>query len=146
MEHIRHIHEEGELDESATCRKFRQVRTEGNRQVARELPFYNLDIIISLGYRVQSHITTQFRRWVTERLKEYMLKGFTMADERLKQLSGGNYWKELPDRIRDICSSEKWLSQNSFFRIKMARDSADPVEISCQIYMFSCTTGKFFLI
>lgn len=80
---------------------------EGNRQVARELPFYNLDMIISLGYRVQSRIATQFRRWATERLKEYMLKGFTMDDERLKQLGGGNYWKELLDRIRDIRSSEK---------------------------------------
>lgn len=107
VEHIQHIYEEGELDESATCRKFRQVRTEGNRQVTRELPFYNLDMIISLGYRVQSHIATQFRRWATERLKEYMLKGFTMDDERLKQLGGGNYWKELLDRIRDIRSSEK---------------------------------------
>lgn len=107
VEHIQHIYEEGELEEAATCRKFRQVRMEGNRQVARELPFYNLDMIISLGYRVQSRIATQFRRWATERLKEYMLKGFTMDDERLKQLGGGNYWKELLDRIRDIRSSEK---------------------------------------
>lgn len=74
VEHIGHIYEEGELDESSTCRKFRQVRMEGNRQVARELPFYNLDMIISLGYRVKSLIATQFRRWATERLKEYMIK------------------------------------------------------------------------
>ena len=107
VEHIRHIYEEGELDEVSTCRKFRQVRMEGKRQVTRELPFYNLDMIISLGYRVKSLIATQFRRWATERLKEYMIKGFTMDDERLKNLGGGNYWRELLERIRDIRSSEK---------------------------------------
>ena len=107
VEHIGHIYEEGELDEVSTCRKFRQVRLEGNRQVTRELPFYNLDMIISLGYRVKSLIATQFRRWATERLKEYMIKGFTMDDERLKNLGGGNYWRELLERIRDIRSSEK---------------------------------------
>ena len=107
VEHIGHIYEEGELDEVSTCRKFRQVRMEGNRQVTRELPFYNLDMIISLGYRVKSLIATQFRRWATERLKEYMIKGFTMDDGRLKNLGGGNYWRELLERIRDIRSSEK---------------------------------------
>ena len=107
VEHIQHIYEEGELDEASTCRKFRQVRTEGNRQVTREIPYYNLDMIISLGYRVKSMIATNFRRWATERLKEYMVKGFTLDDERLKKLGGGNYWKELLDRIRDIRSSEK---------------------------------------
>ena len=107
VEHIGHIYEEGELDEVSTCRKFRQVRMEGNRQVTRELPFYNLDMIISSGYRVKSLIATQFRRWATERLKEYMIKGFTMDDERLKNLGGGNYWRELLERIRDIRSSEK---------------------------------------
>ena len=109
VEHIQHIYEEGELDETSTCRKFRQVRTEGNRQVSREIPYYNLDMIISLGYRVKSIIATNFRRWATDRLKEYMVKGFTMDDERLKNLGGGNYWKELLDRIRDIRSSEKVL-------------------------------------
>ena len=107
--HITHIYEEGELDENSTCRKFRQVRQEGNRQVNREMVCYNLDMIISLGYRIKSSIATNFRRWATERLKEYMIKGFTMDDERLKQLGGGNYWKELLDRIRDIRSSEKVL-------------------------------------
>ena len=106
VEHIGHIYEEGELDEVSTCRKFRQVRREGSRQVTRELPFYNLDMIISLGYRVKSLIATQFRRWATERLKEYMIKGFTMDDERLKNLGGDNYWRELLERIRDIRSSE----------------------------------------
>jgi len=107
VEHIQHIYEESELDEESTCRKFRQVRTEGSRQVAREIPHYNLDMIISLGYRVKSLIATHFRRWATERLKEYMIKGFTMDDERLKNLGGGSYWRELLERIRDIRSSEK---------------------------------------
>jgi hypothetical protein len=109
VEHIKHIYDEGELDENSTCRKFRQVRKEGNREVSREMSFYNLDMIISLGYRVKSIIATNFRRWATERLKEYMIKGFTMDDERLKGNGGGNYWKELLDRIRDIRSSEKVL-------------------------------------
>ena len=109
VEHIKHIYEEQELDEESTCRNFRQVRKEGNREVAREMTFYNLDMIISLGYRIKSRIATQFRRWATERIKEYMIKGFTMDDERLKGYGGGNYWKELLDRIRDIRSSEKVL-------------------------------------
>lgn len=109
VEHIKHIYDEGELDEISTCRKFRQVRKEGQREVTREIPFYNLDMIISLGYRVKSVIATNFRRWATERLKEYMIKGFTVDDERLKGNGGGAYWKELLDRIRDIRSSEKVL-------------------------------------
>ena len=102
VDHIKNIYEEGELDENSTCRKFRQVRMEGNRQVTRELPFYNLDMIISLGYRVKSSTATHFRKWATQRLKEYIIKGFTIDDERLKGNGGGNYWKELLDRIRDI--------------------------------------------
>ena len=108
-EHITNIYEDGELDDNSTCRKFRQVRMEGNRQVTRELPFYNLDMIISLGYRVKSSTATHFRKWATQRLKEYIIKGFTIDDERLKENGGGNYWKELLDRIRDIHSSEKVL-------------------------------------
>ena len=107
VEHIKHIYEEGELDEDSTCRNFRQVRQEGTREVTREIPFYNLDMIISLGYRIKSLIATHFRRWATERLKEYIIKGFTMDDERLKGNGGGAYWRELLDRIRDIRSSEK---------------------------------------
>ena len=109
VEHIKHIYDEGELDENATCRKFRQVQKEGARNVERELPFYNLDLIISLGYRIKSRIATQFRIWATERLKEYIVKGFTMDDDRLKNSGGGGYWYELLNRIRDIRSSEKVL-------------------------------------
>ena len=107
VEHIKHIYDEGELEETATCRKFRQVQIEGKRSVEREIPFYNLDMIISLGYRIKSRIATKFRIWATERLKEYIIKGFTMDDERLKQAGGGAYWYELLNRIRDIRSSEK---------------------------------------
>lgn len=107
VEHIRNIYAEEELDEQTTCRKFRQVQTEGNRQVSREIPFYNLDMIISLGYRVKSSIATHFRRWATEFIKEYLKKGFVMDDNRLKALGGGEYWHELLERIRDIRSSEK---------------------------------------
>ena len=99
VEHIRNIYEEGEREESATCRKLRQVRQEGAREVSRDIPHYNLDLIISLGYRVKSSVATQFRRWATERLREYIVKGFAMDDERLKNLGGGNYWRELLDRI-----------------------------------------------
>ena len=109
VEHIHHIYEEGELLEASTCRKFRQVRTEGDRQVSREMPYYNLDMIISLGYRVRSLTATRFRQWASARLKEYMIKGFALDDERLKGSGGGDYWKELLDRIRDIRSSEKVL-------------------------------------
>ncbi|MDE6484410.1 MAG: virulence RhuM family protein [Duncaniella sp.] len=107
VQHIRNIYADGELDEPSTCKNFLQVRQEGPRQVSREIPFYNLDMIISLGYRIRSVIATHFRRWATERLKEYIIKGFTMDDERLKGNGGGAYWRELLDRIRDIRSSEK---------------------------------------
>ena len=103
-EHIKHIFEEGELEEKAVVRKFRTTAADGKNY---SVTHYNLDMIISLGYRIKSKIATQFRRWATERLKEYIIKGFTMDDDRLKNLGGGNYWKELLDRIRDIRSSEK---------------------------------------
>ena len=108
-EHIKNIFDEGELDPAATVRKFRTVRTEGDRQVERELEHYNLDMIISLGYRIKSNIATKFRIWATDRLREYITKGFAIDSERLKNLGGGNHWKELLDEIRDIRSSEKVL-------------------------------------
>lgn len=106
-EHIQNIYAEGELKSEPTIRKFRIVQNEGTREVTRTVDFYNLDVIISVGYRVSSHRGTQFRIWATGRLKEYLIKGFTLDDERLKQAGGGNYFNELLARIRDIRSSEK---------------------------------------
>ena len=104
--HQKSIYADGELDESTTHKKYLLVRQEGKRQVQREIDHYNLDMIIALGYRVQSPIAVRFRRWATQRLHEYIQKGFTMDDERLKQ-GGNRYFKELLQRIRDIRSSER---------------------------------------
>lgn len=108
-EHIKNIYAEGELQESATIRKNRIVQIEGKREVEREVSFYNLEIIIAIGYRVRSHRGTQFRQWATERLNEYLVKGFTMDDDRLKEMRnfGQDYFDELLERIRDIRASER---------------------------------------
>ena len=105
-EHIKHIFEEGELDEVSVVRNFRTTAADGKLYSTN---YYNLDMIISLGYRVKSILATRFRRWATEQLKEYLKKGFLLNDQRLKEAGGGNYWYELLDRIRDIRSSEKAL-------------------------------------
>ena len=105
-EHIKHIFEDGELNEDSVVRKFRTTATDGKEYL---VSHYNLDMIIALGYRVRSIIATRFRQWATERLKEYIVKGFTLDDERLKKLGGGSYWKELLERIRDIRATEKVL-------------------------------------
>lgn len=105
--HIKNIFSEGELRQEATVAKFATVQTEGNRQVSREIEYYNLDVIISVGYRVKSLRGTQFRIWASTILKEYMKKGFALDDDRLKRLGKGNYFDELLARIRDIRSSEK---------------------------------------
>ena len=102
-EHIKHIFEDGELTKETTVRKFRTVQIEGSRKVEREVEHYNLDMVIALGYRVQSQVATRFRRWATQRLHEYIQKGFAMDDERLKQ-GGNRYFRELLQRIRDIRS------------------------------------------
>lgn len=107
--HLQNIYDEGELNENATCSILEQVQQEGNRKVKRAIKYYNLDAIIAVGYRVNSKRATQFRIWATKILKEYIIKGFALNDERLKGIGGGNYWKELLDRIRDIRSSEKVL-------------------------------------
>lgn len=104
--HITNIYKERELDENRTYKKFLLVRQEGNRKVQRNIDHYNLDVVIALGYRVQSQVATRFRRWATERLHEYIQKGFAMDDERLKQ-GGNRYFRELLQRIRDIRSSER---------------------------------------
>lgn len=105
--HLKNIFEEGELNEESTCKEFLQVQREGKREVKRQQKYYNLDAILSVGYRIKSHVATRFRQWATVRLKEYLVKGFTMNDELLKQAGGGNYFDELLRRIRDIRSSEK---------------------------------------
>lgn len=105
-QHIEGIYKDGELERNSTNKKFLLVRTEGTRQVKRNLDHYNLDMIIALGYRVQSQVATRFRRWATQRLHEYIQKGFAMDDERLKQ-GGSRYFRELLQRIRDIRSSER---------------------------------------
>ena len=105
-QHIEHILLDGELEENRTVKDFLTVRQEGNRQVQRNIAHYNLDMIIALGYRVQSQVATRFRRWATQRLHEYIQKGFSMDDERLKQ-GGNRYFRELLQRIRDIRSSER---------------------------------------
>jgi hypothetical protein len=110
--HIRNIYQDGELKPGATHKKFLSVRQEGGRQVRRDLDYYNLDMIIAVGYRVKSAVATRFRQWATERLREYLVKGFTLDDERLK---GGNrladYFDELLARIREIRASEKRVYQ-----------------------------------
>lgn len=108
--HLKEIFKTEELEEKSTIRKFRTVQKEGNREVARELIYYNLDAIISVGYRVNSKRATHFRKWATSVLKEYMIKGFAMDDERLKQgknAFGKDYFKELLERVRSIRASER---------------------------------------
>jgi len=107
-QHIQNVYEEGELEPESTHKKFLSVRREGSRQVRRNLDFFNLDMIISVGYRVKSSVATRFRIWATQRLKEYIVKGFTMDDERLKENAGGRYFEELLARIRD--SSKQYIN------------------------------------
>ncbi|MGB4334646.1 MAG: virulence RhuM family protein [Chromatiaceae bacterium] len=112
VEHILHIYEEGELEAAATCREFRQVRTEGTREVARSMAFYNLDMILSVGYRVKSAVATRFRIWATQQLREYIVKGFVLNDERLKNPDQPfDYFEELTRRIQDIRTSERRFYQ-----------------------------------
>ena len=115
-EHIKHIFEDGELDKNVVARTFRITTQHGaieGKTQSRDVAHYNLDMVIALGYRVQSQVATRFRRWATQRLHEYIQKGFAMDDERLKQ--GGNcYFRELLQRIRDIRSSERNFYQQEF--------------------------------
>ena len=110
-EHINNVYQENELEQNSTCRKFRQVQLEGNREVERDIDFYNLDVIISVGYRVKSQQGTQFRIWATQRLKEYIIKGFALNDDRFKSGSSMNYFDELQSRIREIRLSERFFYQ-----------------------------------
>jgi Virulence protein len=132
--HIKNLYDEGELNPNSTIKEFLIVQTEGNREIGRTHKFYNLDVIISVGYRVKSLRGTQFRIWATERLKEYMIKGFTMDDERLKQLGGGGYWKELLDRIRDIRSSEKVMYRQVLDLYATSVDYDPKSDVSIQFF------------
>lgn len=109
--HLKNIYEEGELDEEATCKDYLQVQKEGNRKVSRNQKFYNLDAIISVGYRIKSHVATQFRIWATKKLKEYIVKGFALNDERFKTGNSMNYFNELQERLREIRLSERFFYQ-----------------------------------
>lgn len=130
-EHLGNIYNEGELPSEATLRKFRIVQTEGTRPVSRDIAHYNLDAIISVGYRVRSQRGTQFRIWATERLREYLVKGFTMDDARLKQAGGGNYFEELLARIRDIRSSERvfWRKVLDIYATSIDYDPSDDASL-----------------
>ncbi len=130
-EHIKHIFEDGELDEDSVVRKFRTTAADGKSY---NVTYYNLDMIISLGYRIRSVIATHFRRWATERLKEYIIKGFIMDDERLKGNGGGAYWRELLDRIRDIRSSEKVMYRQVLDLYATAVDYDPRSDISVEFF------------
>jgi hypothetical protein len=130
-EHIGNIFKEGELEESSVCRKFRLTATDGKEY---ETQFYNLDVIISVGYRVKSHQGTKFRQWATARLREYIVKGFTMNDELLKQVGGGNYFEELLARIRDIRSSEKVFWRKVLDIYATSIDYDPKLEISIEFF------------
>lgn len=116
--HIKNIFDEEKLDINSTVKEHLTVQKEGNRKIERKVKYYNLDIIISLGYRIKSKDATNFRRWTTKRLKEYMIKCFTMDDEILKGNGVDNYWKELLARIKDIRTSEKVLLKNRNYIVK----------------------------
>ncbi|WP_288313849.1 RhuM family protein [uncultured Selenomonas sp.] len=126
--HIQTIYKEGELEEAATCKNFLQVRQEGTRSVKREIPFYSLDVILAVGFRVRSPRGTQFRRWANTTLKEYLQKGFVIDDERLKNPDGRpDYFDELLARIRDIRASEKRFYQKlrDLFALSSDYDKTD---------------------
>lgn len=134
-EHIKNVFEEGELPRSeATVRKFRTVQLEGSREVSREREHYNLDVIISVGYRVRSLRGTQFRQWALGVLREYLIKGFAMDDERLKEGGGGAYWRELLERIRDIRSSEKVIHRQVLDLYATSVDYDPHADVSKQFF------------
>jgi hypothetical protein len=134
--HIKNVFEEGELEAAGTVAKSATVQTEGQKQVTREIEFYNLDVIISVGYRVKSQRGTQFRIWATQRLREYLVKGFTMDDERLKNPPGKShvdYFDELLERIRDIRASERRVYLRVREILALAADY-DPTEAETQVF------------
>lgn len=132
--HIKNIYTEGELEESSTVAFFATVQNEGGRSIERKIAYYNLDVIISVGYRVKSLRGTQFRKWALKVLKEYMIKGFALDDDRLKNLGGGNYFEELLSRIRSIRASEKvfWRKVLDIYATSIDYDPKS--EISVQFF------------
>jgi len=134
--HLKAIYGEGELVESATCKEYLQVQQEGSRKVSRTRKFYDLPVIIAVGYRVRSLRGTQFRRWATERLNEYLVKGFTMDDDRLKAVVniGSDYFDEMLERIRDIRSSEKRFNQKIRDIYKLAADYDPKAEETLEFF------------
>ncbi|MDD3415849.1 MAG: virulence RhuM family protein [Lachnospiraceae bacterium] len=132
--HIKNIFEDGELVRESTVAKFATVQNEGNRQVERAIDYYNLDVIISVGYRVKSQRGVQFRIWATNILKEYIKKGFAMDDDRLKELGGGGYFKELLERIRDIRASEKVFYRQVLEIYATSVDYNPKAEVSVQFF------------
>lgn len=132
--HIKNIFDEGELIREATVANFATVQTEGDRQVERNIEYYNLDVIISVGYRVKSKRGVQFRIWATNLIKEYMKKGFVLDDERLKELGGGGYFKELLERIRDIRASEKVFYRQILEIYATSIDYDPTAEVSIQFF------------
>lgn len=133
-QHIQNIYDESELTPESTHKDFLLVRREGSREVRRELAHYNLDMILSVGYRIKSLIATRFRVWATQRLREYIVKGFTMNDELLKQAGGGSYFDELLARIRDIRSSEKVFWRKVLDIYATSIDYDPKLEISVQFF------------
>lgn len=129
--HIKHIYEDGELDQRATCKSYLQVQMEGNRQICRDTKFYNLDMILAVGYRVRSNVGIHFRRWASSILTEYMKKGFVLNDERLRNPRefGADYFDELLERIRDIRASEKRVYQKvkEIFALSVDYDSKSQI-------------------
>jgi hypothetical protein len=134
--HLRGIYADGELSEEATCKEYLQVQQETGRSVERRLRFYNLEVILSVGYRVRSERGTQFRRWATERLREYLVKGFVLDDERLKEgrTLGSDYFDELLERIRDIRASEKRFYQKIRDIYKLAVDYDPDVQATKEFF------------
>lgn len=132
--HIKNIFEEGELVREATVAKFATVQNEGNRQVERNIEYFNLDVIISVGYRVKSKRGVQFRIWATNLIKEYMKKGFVLDDDRLKELGSGGYFKELLERIRDIRASEKVFYRQILEIYATSIDYDPTADISIQFF------------
>lgn len=134
--HIQNVFDEGELSPDATVKEYLTVQTEGSRQVKRPVDFYNLDMIISVGYRIKSHVATRFRQWATQRLREYIIKGFTMDDERLKEVNniGSDYFDEMLERIRDIRSSEKRFYQKIRDIYKLAADYDPTAEETLEFF------------